>query len=163
MISKSHLLCVDDHIRGTFLVDNSGRLQTRIPRGENISFIVNYLYSNPCSRLSDCRRALLLWRGIKLCDQSRGQYASYFYDRYAHKWWYEKRWQKIVDKNGKKRALLTPLGMSMVDLEFARKIKGVTSSGKERIRITVPESQIGVLAGKKYDHIFPRKLNTDEQ
>ena len=65
-------------IRGKYLVCNYGHLYERIPRGENIEFIANYIFANPGCIPNECRKALLQWRGFKQCDESRGQYASYF-------------------------------------------------------------------------------------
>jgi hypothetical protein len=152
-VRNSHF---NSSIRGTFLVDNSGKLQTRVKRGENIQFIVNYLFSNPCAGLNDCRKALMKWRGIKNCDASRGQYASYFYDFYSYKWYHEKKWTVFKDKNGKKRAKLTVLGMSMVDLIEAKKINDwLKSSPRDRVKIVLntPED-IDDLTGYYYDNIF---------
>ena len=87
---------INRDIRGKYLVDNSGILRERMPRGENIRFIANYVFANPCVGANECRRALLQWRGFKQCDDSRGQYASYFYDRYHYKWYHSKVWSEII-------------------------------------------------------------------
>ena len=86
-------------IRGKYLDDNSGILRERMPRGENFRFIANYVFANPCVGANECRRALLQWRGFKQCDDSRGQYASYFYDRYHYKWYHSKIWNFMKDEN----------------------------------------------------------------
>ena len=148
---------VSESIRGTFLVDNSGKLQLRIPRGENIVFIASYIYSNPCCKVGDCRRALLQWRGIKVCDQSRGQYNSYFYDYWSYKWYHHKNWSKIKDSSGKQRLQLTSNGMGLVDLDLADKIQKATSQNEDRVRFIVPSNQKEFFVGQKYENMFPNK------
>tara|TARA_X000000950_G_scaffold288129_1_gene403469 strand:+ start:1119 stop:1502 length:384 start_codon:yes stop_codon:yes gene_type:complete len=119
---------------------------------------MNYLHVNPCAKLGACRRALMLWRGIKICADSRGHYNSYFYDRYANKWYHDKLWTKIIDSQGKKRALLTPLGMTYVDNAFAKKIKLFVELGDERIRLKVkPGIEASLFVGEKYSEVISRK------
>lgn len=138
-------------LRGTFLIDNKGRLQMKMRRGENIQWIINYLFANPCAGVGECRRALLKWRGFKNCDESRGQYCSYFYDRYSHKWYHHKYWSKFKDKNGKIRAQLTTEGLAHVDISFANEIRDWVKNGEERIRLWVADpNHAQRLQGYKY-------------
>ena len=114
---------INKDIRGEYLVDNFGTLRKRMPRGENIRFIANYVFANPCTGANECRRALLQWRGFKQCDESRGQYASYFYDRYHYKWYHSKIWDLIKDKGDKKRMVLNVGGMQLIDSDFQQRLK----------------------------------------
>lgn len=109
-------------IRGTFVVNNKEALVIRMKRGENYKWIANYLFANPCITAGSCRRALLLWRGYNINDRSRGQYASYFYDRWSYQWYYEKYWS-FFNKGNNKIMQLTPLGMSLFDEELQFRIK----------------------------------------
>ena len=142
-------------LRGTFLVDNNGRLQTKMGRGENREWIINYLFANPCAGVGECRRALLKWRGFKNCDESRGQYCSYFYDHYSHKWYHQKYWSKFKDKNGKIRAQLTTLGLSHVDVNFAAELEDWIKNGEERTRLWIDNPHdVQTMQGYKYADIF---------
>jgi len=138
-------------IRGTFLVDNKGRLQTRMPRGENIKFIINYIFANPCIGANPCRKALLQWRGIKDTDASRGQYASYFYDFYANNWYHKKRWNFIKDSKGNKRMILTDYALRLVDEEFQKRLKDWDNIPRSQIDMShaAPE-EIEKLKGYEY-------------
>ena len=138
---------INKEIRGKYLVDNSGILRERMPRGENIRFIVNYIFANPCVGANECRRALLQWRGFKQCDDSRGQYASYFYDRYANKWWHHKRWGFIQDDKGKSRMILNPQGLLLVDETLQKSLREWDQSPREIVD----------LEGIKYDELFSKK------
>ena len=134
-------------IRGKYLIDNSGILRERMPRGENIRFIANYIFANPCVGANECRRALLQWRGFKQCDDSRGQYASYFYDYYAKKWYHNKRWTHIKDDKGKHRMILTSEGLSLVDDELQKSLKEWDGSSRDIVD----------LEGVPYDELFSKK------
>lgn len=146
--------------RGTFLIDNSGRLKESMPRGENLRFIASYLHAFPCAKASDCRKALILWRGYVGGDDTRGIYASYFYDHYANKWWYSNRWQVVKDKEtGKKRMMLMTGGLLLVDTNLSNKLK--TWVPKQRVQIVIEDDnpdEIEKLAGYKYTSIFPEIL-----
>jgi hypothetical protein len=142
-------------IRGTFLVDNQGRLQTKMKRNENKEWIINYLYANPCAGLNECRKALLKWRGIRDCDDSRGQYSSYFYDHYCYKWYHKKDWVKFKDSKGKLRARLTIAAMAKVDIDFANKLAAWNKDGVERTKLWVDNpDDIENMIGYKYDDII---------
>ena len=134
-------------IRGKYLIDNSGILRERMPRGENIRFIANYIFANPCVGANECRRALLQWRGFRQCDDSRGQYASYFYDYYAKKWYHNKRWKHIKDDKGKHRMILTPEGLTLVDDELQENLKKWDGSSRGIVD----------LEGLPYDELFSKK------
>ncbi len=110
-------------IRGDYLYDNSERQKKKMPRGENIVFIVNYIFANPCVVANECRRALLQWRGFHQCDESRGQYASYFYDYYAYKYHHSKRWGFVKDERGNKRMFLKPAALMLIDNDLQQRIK----------------------------------------
>lgn len=146
-------------IRGTYLVDNDEKLQTRIQRGENKKFIISYLYANPCVVANRCRKDLLRWRGYALSDASRGQYSSYFYDHYHHKWYHKKFWHSTVDEFGNRRLNLTVEGMANVDLDLAERIKTWQSeSSEERTRILISDHEtIDRLAGLPYRNIVSKK------
>lgn len=154
---RDHLRNFD--IRGTYLVDNDDSLRLRVPRGQNKDFILSYLFVSPACRLSEVRKALLMWRGIKVCDDSRGIYASYFYDYYHHKWYHKKYWTKIRDSNDKDRAVLTTFGMSNVNMKLVESIRKWKESPAERIRIIVHDKQQAEsLVGVSYNRLFPKKL-----
>ena len=148
---------INTNIRGTFLVDNSGNLRTKIPRKDNLKFISTYLYNNPCAKSSDVRRALLQWRGIRVNDESRGQYASYFYDRYCGVWYYNKLWQKIKPLKGLQgiRLNLTLEGMTYVDFQLSEKLKSFDFK-KNRVMLFIESLEdIEKLEGFKYLNIIP--------
>jgi len=146
-------------IRGTYLVDNDEKLQTRIQRGQNKKFIISYLYANPCVVANRCRKDLLRWRGYVVSDSSRGQYASYFYDEYYHKWYHKKFWNSTVDESGNRRLNLTVEGMANVDLELAERIKAWQSESlQERTRILISDHEtIDHLVGLPYKNIVSKK------
>ena len=114
---------INHNIRGEYLVDNHGYLQKRMPRRENIKFIANYIFANPCCGANECRKAMLQWRGFKLCDESRGQYASYFYDRYHFQWYHSKIYSFIHGDDRKKRMVLATQGLSLIDRSFQERLK----------------------------------------
>ena len=91
-------------------------------RGENYIWIANYLFLNPCITAANCRKALLLWRGYEVSDRSRGQYASYFYDRWSYKWYYKKYWSFIKQEKNKLMQL-TSMGMSLIDKQLQDRMK----------------------------------------
>ena len=139
---------IDIQIRGKFILDNERNLVTRIKKGENIKWIASYLYANPGVGAHECKRALLSWRGFKMCDQSRGQYASYFYDYYAKKWYFNKLWTvEKFNQDGPKKMILRSEGMGRVDLQLAEKIKQWDGKAGGIVDNS--------LAGKNYDNIFP--------
>ena len=147
-------------LRGTFLIDNSGRFKESMPRKENLKFIASYLHAFPCAKVSDCKKALVLWRGYVGGDESRGIYASYFYDRYANKWWYNNRWKILKDKEtGKKRMMLTADGLLLVDTKLSNELK--TWVPKQRVQIVIKDDnpdEVEKMAGYKYTSLFPEKL-----
>ena len=118
-------------LRGTFVIDNEENFRYKMKRGENISWIINYLFLNSCAPVVEVKSMLLLWRGYELSDRSRGQYSSYFYDRWSYKWYFKKYWTFIWNSDSKKRMQLTPLGMTMVDYELQN--TGTNLKGKKLI------------------------------
>jgi|TARA_R110001592_G_scaffold188358_2_gene433469 hypothetical protein len=120
-------------LRGTFVIDNEENFRYKMKRGENISWIINYLFLNSCAPVVEVKSMLLLWRGYELSDRSRGQYSSYFYDRWSYKWYFKKYWTFIWNSDSKKRMQLTPLGMTMVDYELQNKIKNWDKLEREKI------------------------------
>ena len=141
------------NLRGTFVVDNDRKLVERIKRGDNIKWIIAFLYSNPCARAHECKRALLAWRGYEVSDRSRGQYASYFYDRYSQRWYYDKIWKvECMPGDKKKRMVLTAHGMGLVDLSLSEKI--AKWNKKPSVRITVDKKEKASLIGLCHDSIF---------
>jgi len=138
--------------RGTFVVDNSGRIQTKVKRGENLRFIASYLNVFPCSTAGDVRRALMGWRGIAFKDETRGQYASYFWDKYSYKWYYKKIWKRFKGDDGKLRLNLKLSGMHLVDHELCEKIKNGHS--KRTLVFVHNLEDIEKMEGYKYDAII---------
>lgn len=128
-LNENYYLCPKRRIhinmknRGTFVVDNKGRLQTKVKRGENLVFIASYLNVYPCSTAGEVRHAMMRWRGIACKDETRGQYASYFWDAYKHKWYYNKLWKKFKDESGKLRLNLRLEGMGLIDHKLCEEIK----------------------------------------
>lgn len=120
-------------IRSDYLYDNSEQLKMVMPRGENIVFIANYIFANPCVIANKCRRALLQWRGFKQCDESRGQYASYFYDYYATKYQHSKRWGFIRDRRGNKRMVLKTAGLLLIDDDLQKRLKQWDQTPRETL------------------------------
>ena len=148
---------IDSSRRGTFLVDNTGRLKTTIPRGDNIRFIASYLYNNPCSKSADIRKALMLWRGVMVTDKSRGYYSSYFYDKYLGKWYYDKLFTKIRPFEGMRgiRLNLTIEGMQHVDLDLCDKLKNIDGELRPRTLLFIQEpDDIDKMEGYLYDEII---------
>jgi len=138
---------INKDIRGKYLVDNSGILRERMPRGENIRFIANYVFANPCVGANECRRALLQWRGFRQCDDSRGQYASYFYDHYHYKWYHSKVWNFMKDERGKRRMVINPGGLALIDDELQQRLKKWDMNPRQIIN----------LEGASYDKLFSKK------
>ena len=136
--------------RGTFLVDNKGLLCQKMKRRENIKWIANYLFVNPCAKVSQCRKDLLLWRGIDVNDSSRGTYCFYFYDKWSYDWYFKKYWEYI---NGKvKRMHLTTEGLSLYDRDLSERI--IAWNKEPRIKFIVDDSSRGKFQGKSYQKVF---------
>ena len=140
-------------LRGTFVVDNDRKFIHRIKRGDNVKWIIAFLYNNPCIGAHECKKALMAWRGYEISDKSRGQYASYFYDYYSQRWYYSKLWKvAYMPGDKKKRMVLTAHGMGLVDLSLSEKI--AKWNRQPSVRITVDRKEENSLVGLSQDNIF---------
>jgi len=111
---------------------NDGSLLSKnrmnVPRGENLTFICSYIFANPGCKVSTVKRALIEARGFEYSDKLRGKYASYFYDFYSRKWYYEKLWSQvwiagdIGSKRSVKHCFLRTDGLARVDLNLAKRL-----------------------------------------
>ena len=131
--SVANMIVANSKIRGTFIIDNNRQLKKKVRKGENIDWIINYVFCNPGIGANQCRKALCRWRGIRVCDASRGQYASYFYDYYAIEWYHKQHWTSRVfsDLDNRKRLLLTTKGLGRVDQQMVNRIKKWDNSRKD--------------------------------
>jgi hypothetical protein len=144
-------------LRGSFVIDNDRNFVLRIARGDNIRWIASYLYVHPGVGANICRRDLLAWRGYELSDQSRGQYAAYFYDFYQTKWYHSKLWKcDYFDGAKKKKMVLTSKGMGTVDLELAKRI--AKWDKRPAVRLVVDKNEESTFIGLNYDNIFQEAL-----
>jgi len=116
----------------TILNDGSVLAQDRsnVPYGENLRFICSYIFAHPGCKITAVKRALVEARGWTYTDKIRGKYASYFYDVYARKMYYEKLWTQTRIEAGTRNAkgcFLREQGLARVDLSLVERIRNISN------------------------------------